>query len=216
VLGVSTRGAGIAGVACFVLVVAGGLADPLWEWPDTGATASEVAAYVAEHHDRTLVALFLYSLAFGLFFPFAAGVWARLRAFEPEPGVLAATFALAAAAMATLILAGFVPAAVLAYRAPSEVAAVQLRDLSFGILAASGIPTAAALGAYAVAVMRTRCLSIASAVAAAIGAVAHVAIAATFLFESGFLSLEGAGIIVVPVTMFVWILLAGVALIRRA
>ncbi|MEA2442269.1 MAG: hypothetical protein QOH76_3693 [Thermoleophilaceae bacterium] len=37
-------------------------------------------------------------------------------------------------------------------------------------------------------------------------AAAHVAIAASFAFSSGFLSLEGAAIVVIPSTLFLWIL----------
>src|SRR3954451_8543363 len=129
----STRAAGIAGLLCFALVVAGGLVEPLWDWPPTDAPAERVAEVVADRRDTTLPSLFLYTLAFGVFIPFAAGVWARLRASEPDPGPLAATFGLGAAGMAALIVAGFVPVAVLAYRAPSAATALTLRDLSFGI-----------------------------------------------------------------------------------
>ena len=210
----STRGAGIAGIACFVLIVAASLVEPLWDAPGTTAAPAEVARYTAENRDGTLVSIFVYALAMGLFIPFAAGVWARLRAHEPEPGPLAATFALAATAMVALIFAGFVPVCVLAYRTPTADMANPLRDLSFGLLAVSGVPTAVALAAYAVLVVRTRCLDVWSAAMAGAGAVAHVVIAASFLFDSGFFSLEGAVIVVIPATLFLWILLASVALIR--
>src|SRR4051794_18990146 len=172
----SPRGAGIAGIASFVLIVVAALILPLWNVSATQASTVEVARYLDHHRDASLASLFAYSLALILWFPFGAGVWARLRTAEPAPHPLAATFALAFVAMTTLILAAFVPIAVAAYRAPSSVAVVQLRDISFGLLAVSGIPTAVALGSYAYLVFHTRCLDAWSAGMAAAGAVAHVVI----------------------------------------
>jgi hypothetical protein len=211
---VGPRGAGIAGIGSFVLIVVAALILPLWDISPTQASTHEVAEYLADHRDASLASLYVYSLALILWFPFGAGVWSRLRAAEPARHPLAATFALAFVAMTTLILAGFVPIAVAAYRAPSAVAVVQLRDVSFGLLAVSGIPTAAALGAYAWIVLRTRCLDPWSAAMAGAGAVAHVVIAASFLFRTGFFSLEGGVIVAVPATLFAWILLTSVALLR--
>jgi hypothetical protein len=89
-----------------------------------------------------------------------------------------------------------------------------LSDLSFGLLAASGVPTAVACGAYATVVRRTRALPAWTAWIAVFAAAAHVLIAATFLFDSGFLSLEGQVITWIPATMFAWILGTSVALLR--
>jgi len=209
----SPRGAGIAGIASFVLIVVAALIAPLWGMEPTGAANAAVAADIADNRDAILASLFVYSLAMGLFLPFAAGIWTRLRLAEPAPHLLAATFALAVAAMVALIFAGFAPIAVAAYRAPSALA-VDLRDLSFGLLAVSGVPTAAALGSYAFVVLRTRCLDPWSAGMAAAGAIAHVVIAASFLFRTGFFSLEGGVIVAIPATLFAWLLLASVALVR--
>jgi hypothetical protein len=209
----SSRGAGIAGVASFVLIVAAALVAPLWGIEPTQASNAAVAHDIAEQRHAIPASIFVYSLALVLWFPFGAGVWSRLRVAEPAPHPLAATFALGLVAMTTLILAGFVPIALAAYRAPSGVA-VELRDLSFGLLAISGIPTAVTLGAYAWVVRRTRCLDPWSAGIAAVGAVAHIVIAASFLFRTGFFSLEGGVIIAIPATLFGWILLASVALLR--
>ena len=211
----SPRGAGIAGIASFVLIVVAAVIAPLWGIEPTEATNAAVAVDIADKRDATLASLFVYSLAMGLFFPFAAGVWTRLRVAEPAPHPLAATFALAAAVMVALIFAGFVPIAVAAYRAPSGVA-LELRDVSFGLLAVSGVPTAVALGSYAWLVMRTRCLDPWSAGMAAAGAVAHVVIAASLLFRTGFFSLEGAVIVAIPATLFAWLLLASIGLLRVA
>jgi hypothetical protein len=213
---VSTRGTGIAGIACFALIVVAGLIEPTFDIPATTASPSEFARYAADHGTDLPLALFLWSVAFGLFLIFAAGVWARLRAAEGDPATLSATFALAAAAMTVLILAGFVPEAVAAYRAPDGEDARLLSDLSFGLLAASGVPTAVACGAYAAVVRRTGTLASWSAWIAVVAAAAHIVVAATFLFDSGFLSLEGQVITWVPVTMFAWIGATSVALLRAA
>ena len=211
---VSTRGTGIAGLTCFALTALGALAEPTFYIPATDAPADEFARFAAEHSADLPLALLLYGLSFGVFLVFAAGVWARLRAAEGEPAPLAAAFALAAAAMTALILTGFVPEAVAAYRAPSGETARLLSDLSFGILAASGIPTAVACGAYAVVVWRSRTLPVWTAWIAVVAATAHLFIAATFLFDSGFLSLEGQVITWIPATMFAWIVGTSVALLR--
>jgi hypothetical protein len=213
---VSTRGTGITGIACFALIVVAGVIEPTFDIPPTTAPPSEFARYAGEHPTDLPLALFIWSLAFGLFLVFAAGVWARLRVAEGDPAVLSASFALAASAMTVLILAGFVPEAVAAYRAPDGDDARLLSDLSFGLLAASGVPTAVACGAYAAVVRRTGTLAAWSAWIAVVAAAAHIVIAATFLFDSGFLSLEGQVITAVPATMFAWILAAGVAMLRAA
>ncbi len=210
----STRGTGIAGLVCFGLIVLGAAAEPTFDIPATTAPPEEFAQYVADHQDDLPIALFLYGAAFGVFLLFAAGVWARLRDAEGEPASLSAAFALSAAAMSALIIAGFVPEAVAAYRAPDADTARLLNDLSFGILAASGIPTAVACGTFAAVVFRTGTLARWSASIAVLAAAAHVLIAATFLFDSGFLSLEGQVITWIPATMFAWIVAASVALLR--
>jgi hypothetical protein len=124
-------------VACLVLIVFGAAVEPTFDIPPTTAAPEEFATHVGEHGSDLPVALFLYGLAFGVFLLFAAGVWARLRGAEGEPAPLSAAFALGAATMTALILAGFVPEAVAAYRAPSGETARLLSDLSFWILAAA-------------------------------------------------------------------------------
>ena len=207
------RAAGIAGLASFVLICVGGLIAPLWDMAATGAFNAQVASDIADERDAILASLFVYSLAMGLFCLFAAGVWTRLRLAEPVPHPLAAAFAIGVTVMIALIFVGFVPISVAAYRAPSRIS-MELRDLSFGVLAVSGIPTLVALSAYAAVVFRTRCLAVWSAWMAVIGAAAHVIIAASFLFDSGFLSLEGGVIVAIPATLFGWLLLVSIALLR--
>jgi hypothetical protein len=210
-----TRVAGGAGVASFVLLIAAALiAPPLWDAPPTTARGAVVAAYAQHHRGATIAALFVYSLAIGLFLCFAAGLWAWVRRVEPDPPVLSAVFAFGAVALATLILASFVPVAINAYRAQTPAVAQALRDVTFGLLAVSGIPTAVCMGAYAELVLRLRRLPSWTAWLAALGAIAHVFIAGSFFTRTGFASLEGDVIVVVPGTFFTWILVTGIALAR--
>jgi hypothetical protein len=206
---------GLAGVACFVLiVVAAFVSPPLWDNPPTTASAEEVAAYVEATRGGTLTGLFIYSLTWGLFLVFAGGLWSWLR--EHAGGAVAGVFGLGAAVLSGLIFAAFAVGGVLAYRPGEPELVGTLADLAFGLLAVSGIPTTVAMGAYAVAVMGGAPLPRWTAWLAILGAAAHVVIAGSFLVSEGFFSLEGLVIVVVPATFFAWILVAGAALYRAA
>lgn len=154
----------------------------------------------------------------GFFLCFAAGLWAWLRQYERDPAPISACFAFGALALTALIFAGFAPGGIAAYRAddPDLSAAVagNLSDLTFYLLALSGIPTAIALGAYAALVFGGAPLPQWTAWLAIVGAAGHVLIAASLLWDSGFLSLEGDIIVFVPATYFAWILAAGACLMR--
>jgi hypothetical protein len=146
----------------------------------------------------------LNAVAVVLWLFLAGAIWDRLRDAGEE--VMAANFALGVGSFVTLLLAGFAAFGLLIYRAEPGDARL-LYDLAFGLLAISGAPTALALGAYAIGVARWRVLPLWTTWLAIIGAVAHlVLIASLSVRGSGFLSLEGAGIIVVPATLFAWIL----------
>jgi Domain of unknown function (DUF4386) len=210
-----TRAVALAGLASFVLIiVAAFVAPPLWDAPGTTASGADVAAHVQDNRGRTIASLFIYSLSMGLFLCFTAGLSAWLREREPRPQPLAATFAFGAVALAVLILAGFVPIGVLAYRPQDPDLAQALRDVTFGVLALSGVPTAVCLGAYAALVLRRRCLPGWTAWLAVIAVLAHLFIVASFMSHGGLLSLEGSVIVWVPGTFFAWILAASVALLR--
>lgn len=143
----SARLIGLAGLASFGLIIVAALvAPPLWNAPATMASGSRVAAYAHDDRDRIIASLLIYSLAMGLFLCFTAGLWAWLRERERPPQALSAVFAFGAVALAVLILAAFVPGGVLSYRPQAAAIARPLRDLTFGLLALSGIPTAVCLG----------------------------------------------------------------------
>jgi hypothetical protein len=210
----AARAAGVAGIAAVVLIlVAGLLVSPIADAPDTASTGSEIAAHYEDERSAILASVFLYGLGMTLFLVFAAGVWCRLREAEGAPGFVAAIFAVGAVVLAGLIFAGFVPSSVLAYRAPDVASPRTLHDLTFGLAAISGFPTALALVAYAALAERAR-LSIWTVWIAWVAAIAHIVIAGSFFADEGFFSLEGDVIIWIPGTFFAWIAMTSFALLR--
>jgi hypothetical protein len=193
----TTRLIGLAGLFSFDLIVAGtSIAAPLWSAPGTGSSARVVALYGQHNATRIMVGLLS---------------WFRHR--EGAPQILSSIFGLATVAASVLILAGFVPAYLLSYRSqPASVAGV-LGDMTFGLLALSGVPTALLLAVYAALAIRLGGLP-RTAYLAAVGACAHVLIAASFLSHGAFLSLESKVIVWVPATFFVWILVVSAAFYR--
>ncbi len=116
----------------------------------------------------------------------------------------------------TLLLAGFTCFDVLVYRDPAPAEARLLYDLTFGLLAMSGMPTAAALTAFAISVYTHRMFDRLSGHLAAAAAGAHVLLLLSFIVGSGFFSLEGAVITVVPAFLWIWIAYTGSTLTTRA
>lgn len=212
----SSRLTGLAGLLSFdLIVVATFVAPPLWDAPGTGSSAGVVAAYTRHNGTRITASLFLWSLSMALFLYFAAGLWTWFRRREPAPHVLSSVMALSGVALVVLILAGFVPMDILGYRAEPAAITGVLADVTFGLLAMSGIPTAVFLSAYAVLVLRHGGLPAWTAYLAACAAAAHVLVAASFLSHGPFLSLESEVIVWVPATFFAWILVVGASMFRR-
>jgi hypothetical protein len=116
--------------------------------------------------------------------------------------------------MVLLLMAGFTTCFVLAYRAPDAATARVLYDLTFALLAMSGLPAAVALGAYAAVALRTERLPRRTAELAIVAAAAHVLLLATLVTPRGVLSLEGPSITAVPALLFAWILTTALTLRR--
>jgi hypothetical protein len=214
--------AGAAGVLGFALAAFGsavlGAIDggAIWQFPATDSSTAEVGAFIAAHRQSALAAMLLNTAGVTLWLVFGAGVWLFVRPSRTD-GVLPTCFVVGMAAMVTLILAGFVPFFVLAYRAGHDVAHARLLyDATFGLLAISGAPAVLALGSYAAIVLRGDRLPRWTAWLALLGAGAHVVLLGSFLFTHGFVSLEGQVITVIPATLFVWILGTSIALLRAA
>ncbi len=210
-----TKLVGAAGVLGFAIPAVGGvLFAPTYDFPATGAPAAEIAGYVDDHRTALLAGVLLNTVSVTLWGVFGAGVWLRLRRATGGETFLSACFAFGVTSFVTLLLAGFVAFLVLAYRVESVSDPRLLYDLTFGLLAISGLPTAVACGSYAAITLRTGHLPGWTAALAVLSAVAHVLLLAAFVFEDGFFSLEGQGITVIPLTLFFWILGTGVAMLR--
>jgi hypothetical protein len=206
---------GVLGLAAFVLIIVGAfVSPPLWEGLGTAASGSEVGAFWQLHSGRIIASLLIYSFAMGFFLCFAAGLWDWLRERERPPHLASSMLAFGAVALTVMILAAFVPAYMLSYRTQPAAIAGPLGDLTFGLLALSGVPTAICLWAYAAVVLRRRCLPVWTAWLAICGALAHELITASFLSHGDFLSLEGSVIVWVPATFFAWILATSVVMLR--
>jgi hypothetical protein len=211
----TVRLAGLAGVLSIALGIAGGLVDRMWTFPGTGATAGEIGGYAHAHRSALLIAMFLTTTTVGLWLVFGVGVWLWLREAAGGESVLSACFLVGLVSFVALLLAGFTPFIVLVYRAPEAPDPRLLYDLSFGLLAMSGVPTALALGSYAALAFRSGGrLPGSTAVLAAAAALAHLVLFASLLITSGFFSLEGGVTIVIPAILFVWILITSLALLR--
>ena len=159
-----------------------------------------------------LVGRLLRTAAVSLWLVFGAGVWLRLRRAGGTGSLASACFAFGVVGFVTLLLAGFTAFFVLAYRGGNVGDPRLLYDLTFGLLAMSGAPTAIALGSYAALVHRSAALPRWTAWLGVVGAVAHVALFASFVVSEGFFSLEGQVIIAIPATLFLWIIGTGIAM----
>jgi Zn-dependent protease len=116
----------------------------------------------------------------------------------------------------TLLLSGFTAFDLLLYRHHSAETSTLLYDLTFGLLAMSGMPTVVALGSFAAAVYLHRVLPRYTAHLAIAGAAILPLLLATFIAHDGSLSLEGFSITVMPAFLFAWILGTALAMPRQA
>ncbi len=201
-------------MAGVVIPIIGVLIQPIWTFPATTASGAHVAEFVAAHHAALQATMVANTIGVNLWLVFGASVWARLNASLSATSMIPTCFAAGLVAFVTLLLAGFTAFDLLVYRQPDPSQAQLLYDLAFGLLAMSGMPTAAALGAYAVAVYRDRILPRHTGHLAAAAAAAHVLLLLSFIVRTGFFSLEGAVISVIPALLFAWIADTGWCLIR--
>lgn len=205
--------AGIAGLVGNVLGVLGVLVDRMWTFPGTGASAGQIAGFIATHRSALLIAMFLTTFAVGLWLLFGVGVWLWMRERAGSHSALSMCFLVGLVGFVTLLLAGFTSFMVLVYRAGEVSDPRLLDDLAFGLLAMSGVPTALALGAYAIHVFRDRSLPAWTAWLAVLAAVAHLVLLASLVITSGFFSLEGGVTIAIPGLLFTWITATSIVLV---
>ena len=205
--------AGFAGILSLALGLAGVIVGRMWAFPGTGATAGEIAGFVDAHRSALLIDMVLTTIAVWLWLIFGVGVWLRLRGSADSEGFLPMSFLAGLVSFVTLLFAGFACFFVLVYRTPEASDPRLLYDLSFGLLAISGAPTALALASYAALVLRSGCLPRWTALLGVVAALAHIMLLASLLITSGFFSLEGGVTIAIPAVLFAWIVGTSIAMI---
>ncbi|OBK87348.1 hypothetical protein [Mycolicibacter sinensis] len=205
-----------SGTIGFVLPALTLVVYPIWSFPGTQTLATEVTQWAVVHHDRLVVTMLLNTIGVTIWLVFGAAVWTYLRDRLPVRSMLPLCFAAGFVGCVTLLLSGFTAFDLLLYRQQHspEVAGL-LYDLTFGLLAMSGMPTVVALGAFAVAVYTHRVLPRYTAHLALAAAVVHPLLLLAFIVDDGPLSLEGFSITGMPGLFFAWILGTALAMPRR-
>jgi hypothetical protein len=160
---------------------------------------------VQANRAELFVAMVLNTLAVGLWLVFGAGVWLRLRQVAGSESILPVCFLAGLIGFVTLLLVGFTVFFLLVYLTPEAPDPRLLYDLSFALLAVSGIPTALALGSYATLAFQSDFLPRWTASLATVAALAHLLLLASLGIKSGFFSLDGGVTIAIPATLFAWI-----------
>lgn len=206
------RWAGTLGVAAPAI---GTVIYPVWSFPATQTGGTDIAGWAAINHDRLAATQVLNTVGVALWLIFGAAVWAHLRYRLPAGSPLPAAFGAGLVVFVTLILAGFTAFDLLLYCGHGAETSVLLYDLTFGLLAMSGIPTAVALGAFAGAVYFYRALPRSTGHFASVAAVGHVLLIAAFVVPDGPFALQGfATTAGVPILLFAWILRTALAIPR--
>lgn len=205
---------GLAGVLGIAIPTVGVIVLPIWRFPPTGATNAQISAFVTKHHGPLQAMMLCYAVGVILWLVFGACLWARLREALGQDSVVPICFAAGLVGFVTLLLAGFTAFDVLVYRGGEPANARLLYDLTFGLLAMSGLPTAVSLAAFAVGTYRDGILPRYTAHLAAVCAAAHALLLLSFVAGTGFFSLEGPVIFVIPGLLWAWILATGIELIR--
>jgi hypothetical protein len=179
---------------------------PIWSFPATASTGSDVARWAAAHHHQLVATQVLYTVGVGCWLVFGATVWTHLRTRLPAGSASPTAFGTGFVGVVVMILSGFTVFDVLLCRPRSAEVTAVLYDLAFGMLAMSGVPTAVALGSFAVAVYRYRVLARSTAHLAVLAGATHVLLIGAFIAHDGPLSLEGFLVVWgIPFLLFAWL-----------
>jgi hypothetical protein len=211
----TARVAGWTGVLGIVIPTVGLLVYPIWSFPGTRASGADIASWAAAHHGRLVVMMLLYAIGVTMWLAFGAMLWSYQRERLPAGSTLPIGFGAGLIGYVTLLLAGFTAFNLLVYRLPEGSIAKLLYDLTFGLLAMSGMPTAMSLTSFAVAVYRHGILPRFTAHLAAATAAAHVLLLVGFVATDGPLSLEGFSIAGIPALLWAWILATALSIPRE-
>lgn len=210
----SARVARWTGIIGFVLPASTLPVYPIWRYPQTQTSGPELVQWVHDHHDRLVASQVLNTIGVTIWFVFSAAVCIYLRDQLPATSILPTCFMAGFVGCTVLLLSGFTAFDLLLYRDHSPEVSILLYDLTFGLLAMSGMPTVIALGAFATAVYRHRVLPRYTAHLAFVAAVVHPLLLAAFIVKDGPLSLQGLSITAMPGFLFAWILGAALGMPR--
>jgi hypothetical protein len=202
----SARVARWTGIIGFVLPASTLPVYPIWRYPQTQTSGPELVQWVHDHHDRLVASQVLNTIGVTIWFVFSAAVCIYLRDQLPATSILPTCFMAGFVGCTVLLLSGFTAFDLLLYRDHSPEVSILLYDLTFGLLAMSGMPTVIALGAFATAVYRHSVLPRYTAHLAFVAAVVHPLLLAAFIVKDGPLSLQGLSITAMPGFLFAWIL----------
>ena len=205
----------LAGVLGIVIPALGLAVLPIWQFPGTASSGAEIVTFVHDNRSALQVVMVLNTLGVTLWMVFGVRVWAALTSAGRDGSELAPYWAAGLVGFVTLLLAGFSVFDVLVYRPPAPDVAGVLYDLTFGLLAMSGMPTALGLLAFAAATYSSRVLPRHTAHLGVLTATAHLALPLSFVIDRGPFSLEGLVITVVPAFLWAWILVTAIAILRR-
>jgi hypothetical protein len=204
-----TRWAGVLGV---VIPSVGLALHPIWAFPGSLVDGAAIASWAAAHHGRLVAMMVTYTVGVTLWMVFGVGVWTALRTNRSAGVALPAWFLGGLIGYVTLLLAGFTAFDLLLYRTREPETARLLYDLTFGLLAMSGMPTAVSLAAFAAAVRCSGVLPRYTGHLALVAAAAHVLLLLAFVVPSGPLSLQGFSIVGIPALLWLWIIVTAVSL----
>lgn len=202
------------GVLGILIPTIGLVAYPIWSFPGTRTSGADIASWTAAHHGRLVVTMLFYTIGVTLWLTFGAALWSYLRGRLPAGSTLPIGFGAGLIGFVTLLLSGFTAFDLLLYRMPEGSVATLLYDLTFGLLAMSGMPTAMSLTFFAVAVYRQGMLPRFTAHLAVATAAAHVLLLVGFIAHAGPLSLEGFSITGIPALLWAWILTTALSMRR--
>ncbi|MBI1813866.1 MAG: hypothetical protein HYR72_02685 [Deltaproteobacteria bacterium] len=185
--------------------------------PGTGASASELATFFADHQTPFLVSVYLASLGFGgLLIVFGAGLWAILRRAEGGADVWSAiAFAACVATAAGILVADTIFLAVI-HRAPvlDPASLPLLVDAAFAANLMTAFPNAVYVIAAGIVIVQTGVMPRWIAHGAFLVAAIHLLSAMSLAHEGAFAP-SGVLPTLAPLSHFVWLICVAVVLLRK-